>query len=373
VATKSTPPETTTQKPLADDAKTTEKPVKVEEHPVKTEEPVELDTKSKTKSEENRVKVEEHPVKTEKVATKSEDSRAAVPDEAARQRALKLLHDTFQDELAAARTNVQKASLAQKMLGQSKTLGDDPAGRLVLLETSCSLAKEGNDPATALETADLMAQYYAVDAWSKKTELSAEMAKAARTGAQHRAVAEQVLLLAQKAADEHRSEIAAKLSELAVAEAGKAGERKLLVQARAAAKQSGQALTRFRQYEAAKAKLQQEPASGEANLTAGRYECLVIGDWESGLRKLAAGSDASLRGVATKDLAAPTDADAQAAVGDGWWELALDEAGPGQVNLYRRAAWWYEKALTQATGLLRTKLEKRLDTIKAATAKATGP
>ncbi len=307
------------------------------------------------------------------MAPKSEDSRAAVPDDAARQRALKLLHDTFQDELAGARTYLQKAALAQKMLGQAKTLGDDPAGRFVLLETSCTLAKEANDPATALAAVDLMAHDYAVDGWSKRTELSAELAKGARTGAQRRALAEQVLLLAQKASDEHRLDIAAELDELALAEAGKAGERKLLAQARAAAKHSGQALTRFRQYEAAKAQLQQEPASGEANLAAGRYECLLLGDWAAGLPKLAAGSDESLRTAAAKDLAAPTDADAQAAVGDGWWDLAQDEAGPGQAHLYSRAAWWYEKALAQATGLLKTKLEKRLDTIKAAAAKGTSP
>jgi hypothetical protein len=305
---------------------------------------------------------------------RSEPPPAAVPEEAARQRASRQLQDAYQEELAGAATASQKVSLAKKMLGQCQTIGNDPAGRFVLLETSCTLAKKANDPATALEAADLMAQYFVVDAWSKKTQLLAEMAHGAKMLQHHRALAEQALGLTQKAMDGCQFEVAAKLSELAAAEAGKAQEPGLFRRARAVAKEGNQALARFREYEAAKAKLQHEPGDAEANLVAGRYECLVLADWRSGLAKLAIGSDESLRGLAKKDLAAPEDADARAAVGDGWWELAKDESGVAQASLYRRAAWWYEKALPQAAGqLLETKLKKRLETIKAATSKTTSP
>ena len=189
----------------------------------------------------------------------------------------------------------------------------------------------------------------------------------------HRALAEQVLLLSQKAAAERRLEIAAQLSDLALAEAGKAREPKLRARALALQKASKQALTQFREYEAAKGELQHEPGNAEASLAAGRYECLVWGEWESGLKKLAAGSDASLRELASKDLAAPQDADDQAAVGDGWFDIAKEKAGAEQANLYGRAAWWYEKALPRATGLLKSKLEKQLDKIKATAGKTAGP
>jgi hypothetical protein len=36
-----------------------------------------------------------------------------------------------------------------------------------------------------------------------------------------------------------------------------------------------------------------------------------------------------------------------------------------QASLQRRAVWWYEKALPRATGLLRDKLEKGIETLKA--------
>ena len=262
----------------------------------------------------------------------------------------------------------KKASVAQAMLRQARSdsMEKDPAGRFVLLETSCTLAKEANDPATALETIDLTARCYLVDGWLKKTELLAEMADGAKTLADHRALVEQVLPLVQKAVDEQQIEIAARLGELAVAEAGKAREPKLLARARAAANQSDQALTQFRRYQAAKVELQKDPGSAEANLAAGRYECLVRGDWERGLPKLAAGSDQTWRELAKKDLAAPADAGARAAVGDGWWELAKEQSGVGQAQLQARAAAWYAKALPQAIGLLKIKLEKRLADVNAA-------
>ena len=360
---KATTSETATPKPPASDDKVVEKPAA----PPRDERP---ESKPAPKPEP---KPELKPKPESEAEAKPEASPAAVPDEAARRRASKLLQDTFQDELANARTGAEKAALARKMLRQSMAIADDPAGRFVLLETSCTLAKEANDPTTALATVDLMAKYYALDAWPKKTELLAQMVQGAKMVGHHRALAEQALLLTRKATEARQFEMAAKLSELALAEAGKGHEPKLFARAHALATDSKNALTQFRDYQAAKARIQQEPANAKANLAAGRYECLTLGDWETGLRKLALGSDESLRGLATKDLAAPKDADAQAAVGDGWWELAKDDAGDYQACLYRRAARWYEKALPEATGLLKSKLEKRLHTIKAAATRPPNP
>ena len=127
------------------------------------------------------------------------------------------------------------------------------------------------------------------------------------------------------------------------------------------------------EYEAAKVKLRGDPQNPEANLAAGRYECLISGNWNEGLRKLTAGSDETLRALAAKDLAEPKDPEQQAGVGDGWWELAKEESGTTQVAFYHRAAVWYEKASAQATGLLKGKIEKRLETIKTIETKPVGP
>jgi hypothetical protein len=198
------------------------------------------------------------------------------------------------------------------------------------------------------------------DSWPKKATVLAELSQEARTPAQHRAAAEQTLLVTQKAVQARQFDTAARLGELATVEAGKAREPKLFVRAHVAARESKNLLARSRQYEAAKAALRKNPADAEANLAAGRYECLVQGDWNSGLRKLALSSDTPLGDMAKKDLANPGNVNAQAAVGDGWRKLADDEAGADQAAFRRRAAWWYKKALHQAQGSLKASLEERL-------------
>jgi len=75
----------------------------------------------------------------------------------------------------------------------------------------------------------------------------------------------------------------------------------------------------FERAKQANTTLAKKPDDPEANFTAGKYLCLVKGDWDKGLPLLAKGSDAKLKELAQKELAGPKDAAEQAAVGDGWW------------------------------------------------------
>ena len=210
-----------------------------------------------------------------------------------------------------------------------------------------------------------MARFYAVNAWALKVAVMGDVAKAARTSAQHRSMAEQAFKLTQQAMEGHESEAASRLSSLAVAEAAKARDPQLIQKVRTEAKEVERALVAFRQYEAAMTTLRQDFKDPEANSAAGRYECLFKGDWDAGLPKLAQAGDASLRAPAGKDLAGPTDPEQQVAVADGWWELARSESGSAKAQLYRRAALWYQKAASKATGLLKTKVERRLEAIRS--------
>jgi serine/threonine protein kinase len=295
-----------------------------------------------------------------------------VPDEAAQQRAAKLVHDMFQEEIEKAHTAAEKSALARKILGQANELNDDPAGRYVMLDTCCSLAKDAVDVATAMEAMDATCRYYAVDTWSTKAKTLADFTKIAKNSIQHRVLAQQACAFAQKALKAGQFESAAKSSEMALAETGKARDPQTSMHIRVQVKEIEKAVAMYRGYETAKAKLKQDPKNPEANLTAGRYECLTAGNWKEGLRKLAAGSDETLRTLAAKDLAEPKDPEQQAGIGDGWWELAKEESGTARDQFYGRAAFWYDKAASQATGLLRGKLEKRLETIQSLKTKPAG-
>jgi hypothetical protein len=72
-----------------------------------------------------------------------------------------------------------------------------------------------------------------------------------------------------------------------------------------------------------------------------------------------------MKAAALKDLEKPSDGIARSRVGDAWWELAAGVSGLSRDQLRRRAAFWYEQALSELTGLLRVKVEKRLQEVSA--------
>ena len=118
-------------------------------------------------------------------------------------------------------------------------------------------------------------------------------------------------------------------------------------------------------FEAAKTKLSGAPEDPDANLTAGRYDCFIKGDWKTGLAHLAKGSDASLRVLAGRELnMAQANADDQVTLADGWWDVGQNEDGIVKLAVLRHARFWYAKADAILTGgLNKVKIGKRLDEI----------
>ncbi len=98
----------------------------------------------------------------------------------------------------------------------------------------------------------------------------------------------------------------------------------------------------------------------KANLMIGQELCFGQGDWDSGLKLMARGSDADLRSLAEKDLASPTAAAEQMAVGDGWWDVAQNETGLPRAHVATRSAYWYQKARGSVSGLTAVKLDQRI-------------
>ena len=107
--------------------------------------------------------------------------------------------------------------------------------------------------------------------------------------------------------------------------------------------------------------LASRPTDPAANAAVGRFECLTADDWAAGLPHLAAGDDPLLKAAAADELAGPTSADARVAAGDAWRAAAkAAAAAPVKSKLMARAAHWYALAATDATGLVKAKVEARL-------------
>ncbi len=305
-----------------------------------------------------------------KEPTSTAEGRPAVPSEEARKRASQLMRDTFEAEMAAATTPDTKAQLGKRLLGTAAEINDDPAGRYVILEAAMGLAADAGDWPTGLNAIDSMARFFAIDAWPKKVDWLASCAESAKQMDQRRSAAAQAFELAQQADEAAQFEIAARLCTLAATEGKKAAPFPLMKQVRGLDAKVNMRLVAFQAYEQAMQKLATDGTNLVANLDAGRYECFVAGNWTAGLVKLAASGDADLQGLAAKELAAPRGPEQQIEVADGWRDLAEEESGLTAANLHRHAADWYEKAIPNATGLLKAKAERRLEESRAAADKA---
>jgi hypothetical protein len=80
---------------------------------------------------------------------------------------------------------------------------------------------------------------------------------------------------------------------------------------------------------------------------------------------LALGADEGLKSLAAKELVQPVSSADQAKLGDAWWQAAEKEKTATRKPMQDRAAFWYRRAVTGLTGLLKDKVEKRLDELPA--------
>ena len=132
----------------------------------------------------------------------------------------------------------------------------------------------------------------------------------------------------------------------------------------AAAKKA--ALARIHSLPAAAAmiKLLSAPDDADANGIVGRYYGIELQQWPTALPLLARGGDAPVKRLASMELSAPSAAEHQAEIGDGWYEQAKKGNEASRDALYARALHWYELCEGALTGMSKTTAGKRIQEIK---------
>ncbi len=125
--------------------------------------------------------------------------------------------------------------------------------------------------------------------------------------------------------------------------------------------------------------LKTSPNDPAANAVAGRYLCLAQGDWEHGLPMLVKGSEAIMKSLAMKDLTATEsvaggkDSREALTAGDAWWDASERETAVwSKTAMQKRAEFWYEQALPDASGLAKVRIEKRIQSIPKPAAPGAG-
>jgi len=301
------------------------------------------------------------PPEPEKPAANEPHPRAAPPAAAALKDAERTVKSIFKDDYAK-RSPADLQALARKLLDKASESADDPASHYVLCREAQALAGQAGDIDTAVAAIDEMARLFEVDGPEMKSAALARATTNVRTPDLAHRLATHWLSLLDDALGQDKYDLAATCATRAESLAKSAQDGGLAAQAQARGKEVFAFRNEHRLAQAAFKTLKSDPNDAAANVSAGRFLCLVRGRWEEGVKLLAKGSDAALRDAATKEAGKPAAAPAQAEAGDAWSEAADKERNPVlKGRLHARAAHWYEQALPNLTGLAQARVQKRLE------------
>ena len=286
--------------------------------------------------------------------------KAAVPSEAAQKKAAALVRNVYSEEYQQARTAAQKAKLARKLI-EDAAKETEPSGQYVILRIARDLAAGAGDGQAAFPAIDELDRGFAVDALQMKAAvLQQSSTLTSRPPDAYKNLVEALLPLLDEAIRQDRFELADGLVSTAKAAVVKARDANLRKNVASAAERVAQARASYEKVSEALDRLKEKPTDPKANCLVGKYCCFNKLDWEKGLPMLARGSDAVLKELATLDLDHPKESEAQATIGDAWWDLAEKAEANDELAAQQRAKYWYEQAVPGLSGLVKARVEKRM-------------
>jgi hypothetical protein len=286
-----------------------------------------------------------------------------VPSNTVQQEALKLAKEVYGDEFTQAKAPDQKKALAERLLQKAAESKADPPAHFILLKLARDIATLGGEVEVALRAADEMAGTFQVDAYQMKGELVLKAVGSAELEGQRSTVAGAAMQLIDEAIVKDDFDLATRLAAVAVEAARKGKDASLSSQALARKADVEEIAAAYKQAKPAMATLEDQATDPQANLIVGQYLCLVKGDWIRGVSMLALGANEDLKKLARKDLEGPAAAAEQVKLGDGWWERAEASEGLAKKQFQLRAAYWYRQAVPGLTGLVRDKVERRVNEV----------
>jgi len=284
--------------------------------------------------------------------------RSPIPGAADTQKAVAAVQDIFRAEYTSASTPANRKALAQHLAaqaGQTTNLSD----KWALFTEAARLAVEAGDGAGVFAIIDATAMIYDVDRQQAKVEAIGKLVPKVDPKAAEDLVLETVRMSQELVSRGDLAE-AKKLSLMAAALVKKTGNRQLVAEVNKLANGIREAQKTAKDRDVLLERLAGMPDDPKLALEAGSFFCFREGDWPRGLPYLAKGSDTKLAALAKDDLLAAGNAAAGVPVGDAWWAWADAQKGDVRSAGRQRAVLFYERAMPQAQGLERVRLEKRI-------------
>jgi hypothetical protein len=299
--------------------------------------------------------------------------RAPVPPVEKQKELFRLLEDGY--DLPRLDSTAKKQDVFAKLVESSadENMGDDE--RYVVLTTAISLASQMGDAEGWLKAVNALVEAFEVDVTKEKTRLLTEFLKTSKPNAKVKPVVEEAISISQTASKERQfTEALSLLSSVDTVlrrAADGAALKPLTVEARAAIAAREK---EWKAYQAAAAKLQTKPDDPVANLAVARWHLIQDDDWPKAIPLLVKASDAKWKTAAELEQAMPTDAMAQVAIGDAWWDIGQKETGTVKLALLTHAAQWYEQALPSLSSALKKQVvAKRIEELATPKSPSTQP
>lgn len=291
-------------------------------------------------------------------------ARAAIPDAEKQKEADKQLKELFKD-LYAKKTVADRKLLLKALLEQAAKSQEDLTALWVLYREAQDTAALNADVVTAVAVVEAAARVYDIDSLQMKSTAISSSAKAAKAPEEFALLAEALLKLIDDLVAADQFDPADKAAAVALQHARKSAEPAVLARATTRVREITEAKSLYQGMKKNLETLAKNPEDPSANFELGKFMCFVKGSWDLGLRFLAKGSDATLKGLADKELALSAQPGERLAVADGWWELSEKEKSPlrkGQMQIHCRGL--YEASLADAPVLVKARIEKRLESLR---------
>jgi outer membrane biosynthesis protein TonB len=272
------------------------------------------------------------------------------------------------DQANRSKTLADKDGFALKLLERAGQASDDAASRFVLLKQACDFAARGGTVATSLKCLAELEKQFQVDALTEKAELLETLDKSAKMPAEFRSTASEAFKLVDEAfARGDYPTMKSLLTTASDCARSNKGDDKALSKSIAEwKKEHSEPLKEWEEVQKWEAELRRAPENPDASLKFGRYLCLVLNQWDEGLPKLAQAGNPALAAIAERETARPSEPEAQADLGEAWWQAAESAEGPWRDRMRSRAGYWFRRAFVRLPLAAKLKAESRLESLDLA-------
>jgi WD40 repeat protein len=274
-----------------------------------------------------------------------------------------LIKDLFAADFAKATDDTGRRGLVTKLLAQARQAENLPEERYAALELAETMAIDAKAVQLAIEAADEFGVWFEGDGRARLVNVVAGLGKTCRSPQERTLLATVSVRLASEAAAEDRFLDATRMLEVAASAAAGARKSDLQDAVKAASDRIEKAKAALATYENALKLLATNSTDPAANLVAGRFLCFVRGDWAKGVAHLARCSDERLRKAAEKELAKPESSEDWETLGDLWQAAAIAAEESDRPSCSASAEFAYRKALEEAAGLRKVKIQRSLDEV----------